>query len=99
MIVDDFPKRIEIFMSNKAELEATEKILKASNIDYKITSSNIRKSKITRLIYSKSLSQVHDLLAESNKGYLEYINQFKKDLEARRYWRKKFQRFKILQKD
>ena len=51
MISEDFPRRIEIFATNKAELEAAKKVLKASNIEYKIVPSKTHTSRLKRLMF------------------------------------------------
>jgi hypothetical protein len=98
MIADDFTKRIEMFSNIKARLEVAEMVLKALKIDYEIRPSKTDKSKINRLMYEKPLGQIQDILVSFTNGSRIYAEQMKKDFEARRYWRKQFQKFHSLKK-
>lgn len=77
----------------KAKLEVVELILKALDIDYEIVPSKTYTSKLKRLMYDKPLDQVNETLATMDNGNKIYAEQIKKDFEARRYWRKLFQKF------
>jgi hypothetical protein len=98
MISDDFNERIEMTSNIKARLEVAEMILKTLKIDYEIIPSKNHPSKLKRLMYEKTLSQVHDILASLDNGSINYAEQMKNDFEARRYWRKQFQKFHKLHK-
>lgn len=98
MITEDFPNRIEIIATNKAELEAAEKVLKASNIEYKIVPSKTHTSRLKRLMFEQPLATIQDILTSLDIGSKSYVEQLKKDFEARRYWRKQFQKFKEFKK-
>ncbi len=98
MITEDFIHRIEMFSSSKAKLKVVEILLKKLNIEYKIVSSKTHTSRLKRLIFEQPLASVHDLLTSLDIGSKRYAEQLKKDFEARRYWRKQFQRFKSFQK-
>jgi len=49
-------------------------------------------------MYETPLDQVNDILASLDNGSSIYAEQIKKDFEARRYWRKQFQKFHDFQK-
>lgn len=80
-------------LNNKAKLEVVELILKTLKINYEIVPSKTHKSKINRLMYEKPLDQVHETITSLDNVSKIYAEQVKKDFEARRYWRKMFQKF------
>ena len=98
MITEDFTSRIEMWASVKAKLEVAELVLKALKIEYKIVPPKTHTSKLLRLMYETPLDQVNDILASLNNGSRIYAEQIKKDFEARKYWRKQFQKFHKLKK-
>ncbi|MCK4287488.1 MAG: hypothetical protein KAX18_14855 [Candidatus Lokiarchaeota archaeon] len=98
MITVDFTSRIEIFSIIKAKLEVAELVLKALKIEYKIVPPKTHTSKLWRLMYETPLDQVNDILASLGNGSRIYAEQIKRDFEARRYWRKRFQKFQEFKK-
>jgi len=98
MITKDFTSRIEMCSSIKAKLEVAELVLKALKIEYEIVPPKTHTSKLLRLMYETPLDQVNDILASLDNGSSIYAEQIKKDFEARRYWRKQFQKFHDFQK-
>ena len=98
MIAEDFPQRIEIFATNKEELEAAEKVLKESNIEYKIVPSKTHTSRLKRLTFEKPLATIHDILTSLDFESKRYAEKLKKDFEVRKYWRKQFQKFQEFNK-
>ncbi|MHA2007615.1 MAG: hypothetical protein ACXABO_10140 [Promethearchaeota archaeon] len=99
MISEDFDHRIEMCSSNKAKLEVVELVLKTLKIRYDILPSIPHTSKINKLIFEESLAQVQDNLVSFDYGNKLYAEQIKMDFEARRYWRKQFQKFHKLEKN
>ncbi|MHA2034993.1 MAG: hypothetical protein ACW98X_01080 [Promethearchaeota archaeon] len=93
MIADDFTNRIEMFSIVKAKLKVAEMVLKALKINYEIVSPRNHTSRLRRLMYEKPLDQVHDMLLSMDSSSKIYAEMLKKDFEARRYWRKQFQKF------
>ena len=98
MITDDFTTKIEMFSCIKAKLEVAEIVLKSLKIEYEIVPSKTHTSKLWRLMYETPLDQVNDILASLGNGSRIYAEQIKRDFEARRYWRKRFQKFQELKK-
>ena len=98
MIADELTKKIGLLKNNKAKLEVAELILKMLKINYEIVTPKTQTSRIKSLMYDKPLAQVHDILASSDNGSKLYAEQLRKDFEARRYWRKQFQKFHKLPK-
>ncbi len=45
-------------------------------------------------MFEQPLTTIHHILASLDIGSKRYAEQLKKDFEARRYWRKQFQKFK-----
>jgi len=98
MITEDFTSRIEIFSIIKAKLEVAELVLKTLKIEYEIVPPKTHTSKLRRLMYETSLGQVNDILASLDNGSRIHAEQIKRDFEARRYWRKRFQKFQDFQR-
>jgi len=98
MITEDFTTRIEIFSIIKEKLEVAELVLKTLKIEYEIVPPKTHTSKFRRLMYETSLGQVNDILASLDNGSKIYAKQIKNDFEARRYWRKQFQKFQEFKK-
>ena len=98
MITEDFTSRIEMFSNIKAKLEVAELVLKALNIKYDIIPPKTHTSRLRGLLYETPEDQVNDILASLDNGSSIYAEQIKKDFEARKYWRKQFQKFHKLQK-
>ena len=98
MITEDFTSRIEMFSSIKAKLEVAELVLKTLKIEYEIVTPKTHTSKLRKLKYETSLNQVNDILASLDNGSKIYAKQVKNDFEARRYWRKQFQKFQEFKK-
>ena len=80
-------------MNIKAKLEVVELVLKTLKIDYEIVPSKTSTLKLKKLMYEKPLDQVHETLTSMDNSSKIYAEQVKKDFEARRYWRKLFQKF------
>ena len=98
MIADELIRRIGLLTNSKEKLEVAEIILKMLKINYEIVAPKTQTSRIKSLMYDKPLAQVHDILASSDNGSKLYAEQLRKDFEARRYWRKQFQKFHKLHK-
>jgi len=98
MITEDFTTRIEMFSNIKARLEVAELVLKTLKIEYVIVPPKTHTSKLRRLMYETQLDQVNDILASLDNGSKIYAKQIKNDFEARRYWRKRFQKFQEFKK-
>ena len=98
MITDDLNNRIELSSNIKGRLEVAEVVLKTLKIDYEIIPSKTYTSRLKSLMYEKPLAQVNDILATADNGAKIYAEQIKKDFEARRYWRKRFQEFQDFRK-
>jgi hypothetical protein len=98
MITEDFTSRIEMFSSIKAKLEVAELVLKALKIEYEIVPSKTHTPKLKKLMYQAPLTQVNDILASLNYGSRIFAERIKKDFEARKYWRKQFQKFQGFRK-
>jgi len=98
MITEDFTSRIEIFSSIKAKLEVAELVLKTLKIEYEIVPPKTHTSRLWRLMYETPLDQVNDILASLDNGSRIYAEQIKNDFEARKYWRKQFQKFQEFKK-
>ena len=98
MITEDFTSRIEMFSSIKAKLEVAELVLKTLKIEYEIVPPKTHTSKLWRLKYETPLDQVNDILASLDNGSRIYAEQIKRDFEARRFWRKQFQKFQEFKK-
>lgn len=92
MITEDFTHRIEMYSSSKPKLDVAEMVLKTLNIKYKILLSKTLTSRLKRLMFEIQLASVHDILTSLETGSKRYAEQLKKDFEARRYWRKQFQK-------
>ena len=93
MITDDFTTKIEMFSCIKAKLEVAEIVLKSLKIEYEIVPSKTHTSKLWRLKYETPLDQINDILPSLDNGSRIYAEQIKSDFEARKYWRKQFQKF------
>ena len=98
MIAEDFHQRIEMFSSSKAKFDVVEIVLKTLNIDYTIVPSKTHTSRLKRLMFEQPLATIHDILTSLDIGSKGYAKQLKKDFEARRYWRKQFQKFQEFNK-
>jgi len=98
MIAEDFTHKIEMFSSSKAKLEVVEILLKKLNIEYRIVPSKTHTSRLKRLMFEQPLTIIHDILTSLDNGSKGSAEPFKKDFEARRYWRKQFQKFQEFNK-
>ncbi|MFW9822313.1 MAG: hypothetical protein ACFFE4_05235 [Candidatus Thorarchaeota archaeon] len=93
MFANDFTTRRELSSNLKAKLEVAELILKALKLDYEILPPRAHKTKLKCSKYEKSLEEVNSLLTSQDIESSVYAEQLKNDFKARRYWRRKFQRF------
>jgi len=98
MIANDSTHRIEMFSSIKAKLDVAEMILKTLKIEYKIVPPETHTSRLKGLMHHQPLTNIHDILRSSDIASKKYVEQFKKDFEARKYWRKQFQKFQDFKK-
>ena len=98
MIAEDFTHKIEMFSSSKAKLEVIEILLKKLKIEYRIVPSKTHTSRLKRLMFEQPLASVHDILTSLDIGSKGNNEQLRKDFEARRYWRKQFQKFRGFKK-
>lgn len=93
MIAEDFTHKIEMFSSSKAKLEVVEILLKKLKIEYRIVPSKTHTSRLKRLMIEKPLTHINDVLISLDNGSKRSAEQLKNDFEARKYWRKQFQKF------
>ncbi|MFW9897091.1 MAG: hypothetical protein ACFFD7_14900 [Candidatus Thorarchaeota archaeon] len=93
MFANDFTTRRELSSNLKAKLEVAELILKALKLDYEILPPRTHTKRLRHSKYEKSLEQVNGLLASKDIESSVDAEQLKNDFEARRFWRRKFQRF------
>jgi hypothetical protein len=87
-----------MFSTIKAKLDVAEMILKTLNIEYKVVPPETHTSRLKRTMFQQPLSTIHDMLISSDMASKKYVEQFKKDFEARKYWRKQFQKFQDFKK-
>jgi len=98
MITEVFATKIEMFSNIKAKLEVAEIVLNTLKIEYEIVPPKTHTSKLWRLMYETPLDQVNAILPSLDNGSRIHAEQIKKDFEARRYWRKRFQKFQEFKK-
>ena len=93
MIAEDFTHKIEMFSNSKAKLEVIEILLKKLKIEYRIVPSKTHTSRLKSLMFEKPLTHINDVLISLDSGSKRSAEQLQKDFEARKYWRKQFQKF------